>query len=64
MKKPLHPQKTPKRKSQHKNGTKNFNYIKITDRLRTVSWSVDGNPTGVVKPVYGILTFSLIAKAV
>ena len=32
--------------------------------LRTVSWSNDNHPTGVVKPVYGIPTFLLTAKAV
>ena len=42
---------------QHKNATKNFDYTTISDRLRTVSWSNDSYPTGVVKPVYGIPTF-------
>ena len=36
----------------------------IADRLGTVSLSNDTNQTGVVKPVYGIPTFPLIAKAV
>ena len=36
----------------------------IADRLRTVDWSKDSNPTGVVKPVYGTQTFPLTAKAV
>ena len=42
---------------QHKNATKNFDYTTISDRLRTVSWSNDSYPTGVVKLVYGIPTF-------
>ena len=49
---------------QHKNATKNFDYTTIADRLRTVSWGNDSHPTGVVKPVYGIPTFQLTAKAV
>ena len=49
---------------QHKNATKNFDYTTIADRLRTVSWGNDSHPTGGVKPVYGIPTFPLIAKAV
>ena len=49
---------------QHKHATKNFDYTTIADRLRTVSWSNDSHPTGVVKPVYGIPTFPLTAKAV
>ena len=42
---------------QHKNATKNFYYTTISDRLRTVSWSNNSYPTGVVKPVYRIPTF-------
>ena len=53
-----------KAKWQHKNATKNFDYTTIADWLRTVSWSNDGHPTGVVKPVYGIPTFPLTAKPV
>ena len=49
---------------KHKNATKNFDYTTIADRLRTVSWGNDSHPTGVVKPVYGIRTFPLTAKAV
>ena len=30
------------------NATKKFDYIAIADRLRTVSWSNYGHPTGVV----------------
>ena len=58
---------TEKSKKQHDNttnATKNFDYITIADRLRTVSWGVDSHPTGVVEPVYGIPTFPLTAKAV
>ena len=49
---------------QHKNATKDFDYITIADRLRTVSFGNDSHPTGVVKPDYGIPTFPLNAKAV
>ena len=38
---------------------KNFDYIAIADRLRTVSWSKNSHPTGVVKPVYERSTFPL-----
>ena len=44
--------------------TKNFDCTKIADRLRTVNWSNDNNPTDMVKPVYGIPTFQITAKAV
>ena len=36
---PLYQQKIQKTKGQHTNATKNFDYITIADRLRTVSWS-------------------------
>ena len=36
-----HLYKAQKTKSQHKNATKNFDYTKIADRLRTVIWNVD-----------------------
>ena len=51
---------------QHKNATKNFDYTTIAGRLRTVTWGNDSPPpsTGEVKPVYGIPTFPLTAKAV
>ena len=49
---------------KYKDDTKNFDYITIADRLRTVSLGSDSHPTGVVKPVYGIPTFPLTAKAV
>ena len=48
---------------QHKNATKNFDYTTIADRLRTVSWVTIATKR-VVKPVYGIQTFPLTAKAV
>ena len=34
---------------QHKNATKNFDYTTIADWFRTVSWSNNIHPTGVVK---------------
>ena len=49
---------------QHKNATKNFENTTIGDRLRTVSSVNDSHQTGVSKPVYGIPTFPLTAKAV
>ena len=48
-------------KLQHKNVTKSFDYTTIADRLRTVSFSNNSHQTGVVKPVYRILTFPLTA---
>ena len=33
--------------------TKKFDYRAVADRLRTVSWSNYGHPTGVVNLVYG-----------
>ena len=49
---------------QHKNATKNFNYTRIADRLRTITWGNNSLPAGVVKPVYGIPNFPLTKKAV
>ena len=49
---------------QHKNATKNFDYITIADRLRTVSWSNGSHPIGLIKPVYGIPTLPVTAKTV
>ena len=43
---------------------KNVDYTTIAGRFRTVSWSNNNYPTGEVKPVYGIPTFPLTAKAV
>ena len=34
------------------NATKKFDYRAVSDRLRTVSWSNFGHPTGVVNLVY------------
>ena len=58
------PTENSKTKGQHKNATKTFDYTTVADRLRTVSWSNNSHPTGVVKPVYGYPTFPLTAKAV
>ena len=57
-------EKFKKQRDNTKNATKNFDYTTIADRLRTVSWGNDSHPAGVVKPVYGIPTFPLTAKAV
>ena len=57
-------EKSKKQRDNTKNATKNFDYKTIADRLRTVSWGNDSHPAGVVKPVYGIPTFPLTAKAV
>ena len=57
-------EKSKKQRDNTKNATKNFDYTTIADRLRTVSWGNNSHPAGVVKPVYGIPTFPLTAKAV
>ena len=57
-------EKSKKQRDNTKNATKNFDYTTIADRLRTVNWGNDSHPAGVVKPVYGIPTFPLTAKAV
>ena len=44
--------------------TKNFDYIAIAHRLRTVSCSNNSQPTGVVERVNRYPTFPLTAKAV
>ena len=56
-------EKSKKQRDNTKNATKNFDCTTIADRLRTVSWGNDSHPAGVVKPVYGIPTFPLTAKA-
>ena len=61
---PYTDRKSKKQRDNIKNATKNFDYTTIADRLRTVSWGNDSHPAGVVKPVYGIPTFPLTAKAV
>ena len=38
--------------------------LTIADRLRTVSWSNNSHPTGVVKPVFKRSTFTFTATAV
>ena len=50
---------------QHKRANKNFNYVMIADRLRTLyySWSNESHRTGMVKPVHGIQIFTLTAKS-
>ena len=61
-KKLLHRQKNKKQRDieiEHKNATKNFDNTTIAERLRTVSWGNDNQPTRVVKPVYGITYFPL-----
>ena len=45
--------KVKRTKWQHKQRHKKFDYIAVTDRLRTVSLSNYGHPTGVVNLVYG-----------
>ena len=60
---PTYTEKSKKqRDDKKKTATKNFDYTTITDRLRTVSWSNNSHPTGVVKPVYDRSTFQLTAK--
>ena len=49
--KPLHPEKSKKQSDNTIMPQKNFDYITIADRLRTVSWGNDSRPTGVVKPI-------------
>ena len=64
MTNPPIPTENSKTKGQH---TQTPPKISITQRLRTDlgrSVGVTSNPTGVVKPVYGIPTFPLTAKAV
>ena len=48
------PTEMSKRQSDNtNNATKKFDYTAVADRLRTVSWSNYGRPTGVVNLVYG-----------
>ena len=54
-----HPQNNPKINVTTQKRHQNFDDTTIADRLRTVGWSNDSYPTGVVKPVYGIPTFPL-----
>ena len=66
MKKALTPtkKKIKKLSDDTKTPIKTFDYTTIADRLRTVNSDNDSHSTGVVKPVYGIPTFSLSATAV
>ena len=51
------PTENSKTKGQHTNAIKNFDYTTIADRLRTVSWSNNSHPIGVVNnKVMGIST--------
>ena len=61
---PTPTEKSKKQRDNKKKGHQNFDYKTISDRLRTVGWGNDSHPTGVVKSVYGIATFSLTAKTV
>ena len=64
MTKPPIPTENSKTKGQH---TQTPPKTSITQRLRTDlgrSVGVTSNPTGVVKPVYGIPTFPLTARTV
>ena len=49
------PTENSKTKGQRKNAIKNLEYTTIADRLRTVSWSNNIHPTGVVKPICPVL---------
>ena len=63
-KKPLYQQKIRKPMENTKNATKNFDYTTIADRLKTVCWSNNSHPTGVVKTGFkGYQPFPLIAKS-
>ena len=64
IKAPTPTEKFKKQRDNTKNATKNFDYTTIADRLRTASWGNDSHPTGVAKPLNGIPTLPLTAKAV
>ena len=49
---PLYSRNVKRAKWQHKQRNKKFNYTAVADRLRTVSWSNYGQPTGVVYRFY------------
>ena len=61
---PLHPYKNPENNGTTKKSNQNVDNPTIADRLGTVRWSNGSHPTCVVKPVNGIQTFQLTAKAV
>ena len=50
-KSPTPSEKFKKQRDNTKRVNKNFDFTTIADRLRTVSWSNNSHPTGVVKPV-------------
>ena len=56
---PLQPQKDPKSNVTTQKRHKKFDYTTIVNWLRTVSWSNNSHPTGVVKSVYERSTFPL-----
>ena len=58
------PTKKSKKQRDNINATKNLDYTTTADRLKTVSWSNNSQPTGVVKPVYERSTSRLTATAV
>ena len=61
MTKALTPAENSKKQSDNlKHATKHFDKTMIVDRFRVVTTA----PIGVVKPIYRIQTFPLIAKAV
>ena len=57
------PKDKPKKQRDNTKSHQNFDYTTIADRLRTVSWSNNSHPTGVIKPVFYAKTqmFVLIA---
>ena len=57
---PTPTEKSKKQRDNITNATKNFDYITIADRLRTVSWSNSSHQTGVVKTVYD--KYHIVAK--
>ena len=58
------PTEIPKSNVTTQNATKNFDYTTIADGLRTVSWSYNSRPTGMVKRVLWAQTFQLTASEV
>ena len=56
-------EKSKKQRDNTKSATKTF-YTAIADRLKTVSWSNNSHPTGVVKPLYEHSITLLTTKAV
>ena len=63
------PTPTEKKSRKQRNNPKTPPKTSIIQRLRTdlgqsIDWSNSSQPTGVIKPVNGILTFTLTTKAV